>query len=522
MVESIGVLRNWPDADTPIATARPAIPVATPVPASAPQGDIGVSPSVWRRAKSTRAHVVVDAAAYFETIQAAMMNARQRIMLIGWDFDTRISLSKSRSKPGGAPTRLGDFIVWLADRTPGLEIKVLKWNFGTLKMLGRGSTMLDVARWAMHSQIEMKLDSAHPFGCSHHQKIVVIDDKFAVCGGIDMTSDRWDTPCHLDNDARRKRPGGKPYGPWHDVTMLVENDAAAALGELSRMRWERAGGSPLQPCKPQQESPWPAAVNAEFQFVEMGISRTRAEYEDCPPVFEIESLFLEQIARAKRFIYAENQYFASRKIAEAIARRMAEPDPPEIFIVTAQNADGWLEQKAMDSARARLVRSIGEKDTRNRFSINIPYTANGTPIYVHAKLMIVDDEILRVGSANMNNRSLGLDSECDVHIDSTVEGNGAATSAITNLRHRLLAEHCGVSPERMAETLNSGATMREAVERLSHPGRRLERLVLAELTEAEKTLADQEVLDPETPAEFFEPFAKKSLFSRSRILGATD
>jgi phosphatidylserine/phosphatidylglycerophosphate/cardiolipin synthase-like enzyme len=484
--------------------------------------DVGISDTTWRRAKATRAHVVIDAADYFQIAQAAMTNAKQRIMLIGWDFDTRINLSRGRRRPGGAPNRLGEFITWLADRTPGLEIKILKWNFGALKMLGRGSTVLDLARWTMHPQIEFKLDGAHPLGCSHHQKLVVIDDKFAVCGGIDMTSDRWDTSEHLDDDKRRKRPNGKLYDPWHDVTMIVENEAAAALGALARMRWERAGGDALEPCKPQSESPWPAFVQAEFQFVEVGISRTRAEYEDCPAIFEIEKLFLEQIARARKFIYAENQYFASHKIAEAIAKRMAEPEPPEIFIVTAEKADGWLEQKAMDSARARLIAAVGEKDAQNKFSINVPYTVNGTPIYVHSKVMIVDDEVVRIGSANMNNRSLGLDSECDLHIDATLPGNESAGRAITRLRHSLLAEHCGVSAEMMEKAMSAGCSMRDAAEGFGKSGRKLKRLVLEELSDAERLVADKAILDPETPDEFFEPFAKRSIFARSRILNAPD
>lgn len=484
--------------------------------------DAGVSATTWRHVQATRAHVVVDAADYFQIAQAAMTNAQQRIMLIGWDFDTRISLSRDRRRPGSAPNRLGEFITWLADRTPGLEIKILKWNFGALKMLGRGSTVLDLARWTIHPQIEFKLDGAHPIGCSHHQKLVVIDDRFAVCGGIDMTSDRWDTSEHLDEDKRRRRPNGKPYGPWHDVTMVVENEAAAALGALARARWERAGGGSLQPCKPQAESPWPAFVQAEFQFVQLGISRTRAEYEDCPGIFEIENLFLEQIARAKKFIYAENQYFASRKIAEAIALRLTGPNPPEVFIVTAEKAGGWLEQKAMDSARARLVRAVGEKDMQHQFSVNIPYTANGTPIYVHSKVMIIDDEVLRIGSANMNNRSLGLDSECDLHIDATLPGNDSAGRAIARLRYSLLAEHCGVSAEMMEKALSTGCTMREAVDSFVKSGRILKRLVLDELSETEKQLADQALLDPEAPEEFFEPFAKRSIFARSRILNAPD
>jgi phosphatidylserine/phosphatidylglycerophosphate/cardiolipin synthase-like enzyme len=169
-----------------------------------------------------------------------------------------------------------------------------------------------------------------------------------------------------------------------------------------------------------------------------------------------------------------------------------------------------------------LIRAIQENDKAGRFSVNIPYTAKGTPIYVHAKLMIVDDEILRVGSANMNNRSLGLDSECDLHIDMAVDGNETVGPAITLLRHRLLAEHCGVSTEKMAEKLNGGASMIEAVQQLRHGGRRLEQLTLPKLTDAEKALADQAMLDTESPDELFEPFAKKSIFSKSRILSAPD
>jgi phosphatidylserine/phosphatidylglycerophosphate/cardiolipin synthase-like enzyme len=167
-------------------------------------------PGVWCYSHASRAHVVIDADAYFEAAREAMMRATCRIMLIGWDFDSRISLSKKRRKKGDPPARLGDFIVWLADRTPGLEIRILKWSFGALKTLGRGSTLVDIARWSMHKQIDFKFDGAHPFGCSHHQKIVVIDDAFAVCGGIDMTSDRWDTRDHVDGDPRRKRPNRSP------------------------------------------------------------------------------------------------------------------------------------------------------------------------------------------------------------------------------------------------------------------------------------------------------------------------
>jgi phosphatidylserine/phosphatidylglycerophosphate/cardiolipin synthase-like enzyme len=479
---------------------------------------------VWRYDWATRAHVVVDAAAYFELMHAAMLEARQRIFLIGWDFDSRIRLAGGRRwwnlpRKDRSPARLGAFFIWLVERTPGLQIRLLKWNFGALKFMLRGTMIVDLVRWLFQPGIDFKFDSAHPLGCSHHQKIVVIDDCFAVCGGIDMTSDRWDTPKHLHEDSRRRRPNGKPYGPWHDVTMMMEGDVAMALSELGRKRWELAGGERMQPCLPQSDTPWPDRLVAEFRDVEIGIARTRAQYNGTREVHEIENLFLEQIARAKRFIYAESQYFASRSIAEAIAERMDEPDPPEIVVINPVTAEGWLEQTAMDGARVRLLHSIGEKDTGNRFRLYCPLTSGGEAIYVHAKLMIVDDEILRIGSANMNNRSMGLDSECDVFIDAARPGNGHAVPAITRIRHKLLAEHCGVQVAEMEKLLGEHHSMAEAIQAATGKGKRLEPFVLRPLTDAEKTVADNALLDPERPEEMFEPINKRrGLFRRGGIL----
>ncbi len=216
------------------------------------------APSVWRFEMASRASLIVDAAGYFELIREAMLKARQSIFLIGWDFDTRIHLAGQRQRwklgrsEGGSeyPARLGAFIVWLAKRSPTLQVNILKWNFALVKSLFRGAMILDLLRWAFMERIDFKFDSAHPVGSSHHQKIVVIDDCFAVCGGIDMTSDRWDTSEHLHEDIRRRMPSGKPYAPWHDLTMMMEGDIAGALADLGRERWETAGGEPIDalPC----------------------------------------------------------------------------------------------------------------------------------------------------------------------------------------------------------------------------------------------------------------------------------
>lgn len=490
-----------------------------------PATDPVPSPSVWRYVRASRAHVVIDAAAYFVLMQQAMLEARQRILMIGWDFDTRVRLGPGRKfynlpDPDVQPARLGAFLVWLVRRNKGLQVRVLKWNFGALKFIFRGSMILDLLRWWLNPLIVFKFDGAHPLGCSHHQKIIVIDDQFAVCGGIDMTSDRWDTPEHLDEDPRRRRPyGTRLYGPWHDLSLMVEGEAAAALAELGRQRWVQAGAEPMLPCAPQTESVWPAMLRAEFRDVEIGIARTRSAWGGLEEVREIEALFIEHIHRAKRFIYAESQYFASRTVAEAIAERLAEADPPEIVLINPASAEGWLEQAAMDGARVRLAHAIAESDHLSRFRIYIPHNAAGTPIYVHSKTMIIDDEIVRIGSANLNNRSMGLDSECDLFIDAARPGNDHAAAPIARLRVTLLAEHLGLDPAVIAKALAGNGSMIELIECAPKGRKHLAPFVLRPLTDAEKAVADNALLDPERPGELFEPFSsKRGLFRRGGLL----
>lgn len=496
-------------ADTPV----PWPPEDEPGPADAESE----APGVWRYEHCTRARLVVDAADYFLYVQEAMLRAQRRIMLIGWDFDTRIALGRGRGwlnifKRRHPPRRLGAFIVWLVKQNPDLKVRVLKWNFAAVKMFFRGSMIFDLWRWFRNDRILFKFDAAHPVGCSHHQKIVVIDDRFAVCGGIDMTAERWDTRAHKERDRLRRAPGGKRYRPWHDLTMLVEGEVAGALDELARSRWQIAGGEAIDLLPPQRESAWPEQLEPQFTNIEIGIARTRAEYKGHAEIAEIETLFLDMLGKAKRFVYAENQYFASRKIAEMIAHRMAERDPPEIVLVNPLFADGWLEQEAMDTARERLVETIARVDRKNRFRIYTPFTEGDNPIYVHAKLTIVDDVMLKVGSANMNNRSLGLDTECDLFIDANRPANIGCEEQIRTIRHSLLAEHVGAGVAEIAPLLERYGSMHALIERHPQPGRKLKPLPPRELNDLEKRMADEEWLDPEKPGEFFEPIvgAKRS------------
>jgi phosphatidylserine/phosphatidylglycerophosphate/cardiolipin synthase-like enzyme len=479
----------------------------------------GVEPGIWRYAKAERVSVIIDAADYFAVMQEAMLKAQNRIFMIGWDFDTRIHLATGRrwfekGRNRTYPSRLGSFFVWLVRKRKKLEIKILKWSFGVFKLVIRSSMWADLLRWWPHKQIDFKFDNAHPVGCSHHQKIVVLDNRLAVCGGIDMTIKRWDDREHLPQNPHRTTPGGKAYPPWHDATMMMEGDVADALAELGEDRWTSAGGKALKDIPLRTDSLWPESLPVQFENVEVGISRTRACYREWDQVREIEHLFTQHIARAKRFIYAESQYFASRVIGEAVLKRLEEADPPEIVIVHPANADGWLEQQAMDHARAQLVRTIEAVNHHNRFSLWMPFTGE-TAIYVHAKILIVDDEVFRIGSANMNNRSLGLDSECDVSIDCARPTNAHCSAVITGLRHSLLGEHCGVPQEDVAAMLDQAGSMQNFIEqaaRQTGARRKLKRYRAPQLSEVELKLAESAILDPERPEDLFEPYARGGLF----------
>ena len=129
--------------------------------------------------------------------------------------------------------------------------------------------------------------------------------------------------------------------------------------------------------------------------------------------------------------------------------------------------------------------------------------------------MIVDDKILRIGSSNMNNRSLGLDSECDLVLD-TRGSNASAQPGITALRTRLMAEHLGVNPEEVSETFESTGSLIDTITRLSNPGKTLNLLKFEEPGDVETFIADNEILDPEHPDAFFEALDKRGLWKKWR------
>ncbi len=475
----------------------------------------------WRVERADEFAILIDADIYFAAARSAMKAAKRSIFLVGWDFNARVTLGHPDVQDDG-PREVGDFLLWLAKRNPDLEIRLLLWNPGFLASWAKVANVPYLLRWKWNRQIAAKLDGKHPVGSSHHQKILVIDDSLAFCGGIDVTTDRWDTRGHLDDDPKRKRPDGTPYGPWHDASSYCIGPAAHALGDLCRERWHLAGGEKLESAQTHTEFPRVDGAIA-LGKVDLAISRTSPALGDREGVTEIERLYVDMIMSAKKIVYAESQYFASRAVAQAIAKRLAEPDGPEFVIVNPVKSDNWLGAIAMDTARARLRESMRRHDRYDRFRMYHPVTAKGGPIYVHSKLMIVDDELMRVGSSNFNNRSMRFDNECDVAFEA--RASEALRMKLRDLRNDLLAEHLGVRVEEVLEATERKGSHIGAVEALRQQKgseavffarRTLVPYETPDLADLAKWLADNEILDPEGPEQVFEPIERRGLF-RGRL-----
>lgn len=468
----------------------------------------------WQVERCDDLSIIVDADAYFTSIRRAMMRAERLIMLVGWDFDAGTTLGHP-DVDDGAPRKVGDFIIWLARQRPDLEIKMLLWSPALVASWMRLSNLPYLVRWKLHKRITVRLDGRHPLGSSHHQKMLVIDDCEAFCGGIDVTLDRWDTREHLDNHPARRRPSGARYGPWHDVSSKLTGNAAKAIGQLCRMRWTRAGGESIAYVATNTQ---PNETGGGFSFgrVLAAIARTEPSHLDEPRVVEIERLYIDMIMSARKLIYAESQYFASRAIAQAFAKRLSETDGPEVVLINPRASDNWLGALAMDTARARLKESLKRHDPFGRFRIYHPVTERGQPIYVHSKVMIIDDKIVRVGSSNINNRSMRFDRECDVAFEAA--GDDLLRSRIAEFRSDLLAEHLGVGVSQvLAAVSNLGSTIAAiSAIREQSKGKTLVDYETPVISDLEKWLADNEILDPEGPEEMFEAIERRGLF-RGRL-----
>ncbi len=446
----------------------------------------------WRHLPSRRFSVLVDAHDYYAALAAVLGEARQHIMICGWDFDSSICLDPEVE---GSLT-LGETLRQRVEAVPDLHVYLLVWRGSIFYGDSAEFPNLYGARWRDHERIHVVYDDCHPLGGSHHQKIVCLDDNLAFAGGIDLTRKRWDDTSH--SRAHCRRCTGENYDPVHDVQAVFDGQAAQAMAELFRQRWHCNTGESLRPL-PLRRSFWPPGVRPAVRDARLGVLRTQPAYGEQVEAREIEAFNLAALRAARRIVYIEAQYFALPEIAEVLTVSLERDHGPEIIIVANRRSSGLIEHYVMAQKRDVLFARMRRANRHGRLRLYHPVDVEETEyeIHVHSKLMIVDDCWMRVGSSNLNSRSMGLDSECDVVLEAETE---AARNAIVQLRSGLLAEHLGVSPARLAATLATTRSLNRTIDRLNHGPRRL-RPYLDEA--ARETIPfGESLLDPPRPLDF--------------------
>ncbi len=455
----------------------------------------------WRVDRAQRFYCVQDAACYFRLVRQAILGARQTVFILGWDIMAKLDMLPGEP-PSEVPSRLDELLAFVVRRRPQLRCYVLIWDHAALYTLERDPFARWRLGWRMPRGVRFEFDDRHPVGGSHHQKIVVADDQLAFCGGIDLTGHRWDTAAHRVEEPARLNASGEPYGPYHEIQAMVTGPAAASLGVLARERWRALGEERVPPAGAATGDLWPADVTPDLEDVDVAISRTFPKSEAEPAVRECEALFLDSIAAARQTIYIESQYFTNDMLGAALAARLREPDGPEVVVVTPQECHGWLEKNTMGAFRDGVFRQLLAADTHQRLRIVYPAAsrAQAVPTFVHSKVMVVDDVLVRIGSANFSRRSMGVDTECDVSVDA--RGAAPARTGIRRIRDRLLGEHLGLTAEDVARGIERAGSVRALIDARERAEHTLVRIDVAAPSESQVSEALRAAADPDEPIGF--------------------
>jgi phosphatidylserine/phosphatidylglycerophosphate/cardiolipin synthase-like enzyme len=466
----------------------------------------------WRRERAGRAAFLVDTEAYFTAAFDAIAKARRSVFLLGWGFDPRTRLFPDGYDGPDDPDEVGRILVELARARPELDIRILIWR-SALAIAAQQEFFPHKARaWFKGTGVKFRLDDQVPFGACHHQKVLVVDDRVAFCGGGDISVDRWDTARHPDYDPRRIMPDQEYHAPRHEVMMAVDGPAARALGELCRERWRRACGEVLAPPEDAGGDPWPEHVPPTLIDVEVGIARTEPEWKGRPLVDEIRRLTLACIAEAKETIYLENQYFTSPLLTEALAARLTEPDGPQVVLVSTGHAPSWFDHLTMDRARGAMIWRLRAADIFGRLRTLWPATTGGKTVIVHSKTSVFDDRIVRVGSANLNNRSGGFDTECELAAQCDEDAEGRM--AIAAFRDRLVGHFMGVTGDAVAKARADFGGLIPAIDALNKDGR-LKPIEPPEVTGFGEFVSHYHLGDPQDTRDSWNPFRRRERFYKA-------
>lgn len=452
-------------------------------------------------------HALIDGRAAMLAMCRAFLSAKESILLAAWDIRADLLMVRGDDAhvgEDGSPEQnaLIDGLrkeglpeeaiaLWNANRLQvrdvlgfaaqrGVKVGVLLWDSPNL-----GVHLTNSAEEQQNLLAEVGVDCLLDNSAtkithlteSLHQKCAVVDSRIAFVGGIDLTLqangdyDRWDTHYHPAESFDRGSARTASMHPWHDAHTRLEGPVVADVQHNIVQRWmevaERRHGAKW-PADLPAEPPEPMAGGSPAQIIR---SIPKNTYDFAPDgITTIQHAYLRAISAARRYIYLESQYLWPEvyrgidnllwggrcieleefidALGDALKRGVhvvvVVPDHPN---VGRRYTDGGIERLRervtdADAVSRLLTLTLGADSLTDDAPGGIFYR----PVYVHAKVGIVDDQWLTVGSANLNNRGFGGDAEINVSL--------ADPHVAQELRVALWMEHLQASLEE-AEKLRS-------------------------------------------------------------------
>lgn len=408
----------------------------------------------FESSKVAESGIYVDGEEYYTAFYHAALKARRYIIISGWQFDSEILLLRgSAERRARRDVRLLKFLDGLCRKNPELRIYILAWDFSWIFMHEREWMQEITFNWSTSERLQFRFDAMHAIGASQHQKYVVIDGAIAFLGGMDICAGRWDSRSHLSRNPDRINPDGRTYAPYHDIQAYFTGELVERLSRMFEERWTRCTGVSLELPPALDGGYLPKGIGSPIQGRRAALSRTQGQTfaRVNEPVKEIRALYLDAIRSARKLIYIENQYFSSHAIYRALAERMEDAAKPalEIVLVLPKRPSALVEEISVGLLQARILGVLKETAKRMGHSMGVYYSTsfdeNGeeAPVYIHSKLMIIDDRFLTIGSANATNRSMGLDTELNISWEACLLRELRLIRSIRRFRAGLISEFIG-------------------------------------------------------------------------------
>ena len=385
--------------------------------------------------------VLVDGAEALRAIAEAIRGARHSVRIAGWHTAPHFALER-----GEPPTLLRELLSEAVSR--GVAVRVLLWAGAPFRAFkpARAEVRADAGELTRATGVRVALDDRERLLHCHHEKLVVVDEEVAFVGGIDLTDlggDRWDTPGH----PARGRLG------WHDAGSRLRGPIVADVAEHLDLRWTAVTGEEL-PAVPVPERAGDLTVQLLRTVPEHVYDRMRGG------AFGVLEGYMRALRSARELVYLESQFFWLPEIVDVLSQKLREPPSDRFRVVVLLPSKP---NNGEEDTRGMLAHVADADAGRGRFLATTIDAMTGSTVdrlYVHAKVGIVDDRWLTVGSANLNAHSFFNDTEVNVQVHDPGFARGT--------RLRLWSEHLGLPEDEIA------GDPTEVVDRLWIPIARLE------------------------------------------------